>query len=323
MIQSLIKAVAKGLLIIFAVAVINFILLRLAPADPVVVMAGQLGDADEQLLADLRREYGLDKSIFTQLVTYIFQLAKLNFGNSFLESRPVADMILERVLPTLSLSIAALVFAVVLGVLIGTLSAVNQGKFLDRFFSVFSLIFYAMPMFLVGIVLVLIFSVWLQWLPSFGRTTIGSTATGIGAVLDIARHMILPSVTLGLFYLALYSRMTRASMLEVLGMDFVRTARSKGASETRIIFYHALKNAILPVVTLVGMQIGQLLSGAVIIEAIFGWPGLGLMTFNAVLQRDYNVILGVFFITAVLVVIVNIITEIVYGLIDPRMRTAS
>jgi peptide/nickel transport system permease protein len=240
---------------------------------------------------------------------------------SYRERRPVSEIIWERLPPTLEITASAFVLALLAGVLLGTVAAVNRGGFWDRAATTLSLIFYATPLFWVGLLLVLVFSVSLDWLPAFGRATIAGPDAGLPALLDRLKHLVLPVLTLTLFYLALYARMTRASMVETLDMDFVKTARAKGVGRARILFVHALRNAVLPILTLAGVQVGQLLSGTIIIETIFGWPGLGLLAFNAVLQRDYNTLLAVFFVTSLLVVLANLIVDGLYVLIDPRTGT--
>lgn len=317
----LLGKLVKAFLIVLAVAIMNFFLIRMAPGDPATVIAGQSGDADSIYLSQLRTDFGLDKPLPVQLGIYLKKLAVLDFGMSYRERRPVREIIWERLPSTLEITASAFVLALFLGVLLGTVAAVNRGGVWDRAATAFSLIFYATPLFWVGLLLVLVFSVELDWLPAFGRATIAGPDSGVPALLDRLRHLILPVITLSLFYLALYARMTRASMVETLNMDFIKTARAKGISRKRVLFVHALRNAVLPILTLAGVQVGQLLSGAIIIETIFGWPGLGLLAFNAVLQRDYNTLLAVFFVTSILVVLANLIVDGLYVLIDPRTAT--
>jgi peptide/nickel transport system permease protein len=194
------------------------------------------------------------------------------------------------------------------------------GRWTDSAITVLALGFYATPIFWVGLMLVLVFSVWLNWLPSFGMSTIGAGLTGMSAVLDVAKYLILPSLTLGLFYMALYARLTRASMLEVGDQDFVRTARAKGVPEGRILRRHILRNALLPIVTVAGIQAGQLIGGSILVETVFAWPGIGRLAFDALLARDYQLLLGVFLCTSVLVLLFNLATDLIYALIDPRVE---
>ncbi|MBN9078267.1 MAG: ABC transporter permease [Rhizobiales bacterium 65-79] len=310
--------ILKAFLIVLAVAIMNFFLIRIAPGDPATVIAGQSGDADAIYLQQLRSDFGLDEPMPVQLGIYLKKLAVLDFGMSYRERRPVSQIIWERLPPTLEITASAFVLALFAGVLLGTVAAVNRGGVWDRAATAFSLVFYATPLFWVGLLLVLVFSVELDWLPAFGRTTIAGPDSGLPTLLDRLKHLVLPVLTLTLFYLALYARMTRASMVETLDMDFIKTARAKGIGRARILFVHALRNAVLPILTLAGVQVGQLLSGTIIVETIFGWPGLGLLAFNAVLQRDYNTLLAVFFVTSILVVLANLVVDGLYVLIDPR-----
>ena len=198
-------------------------------------------------------------------------------------------------------------------------AARRVGTVLDSALTIVALAFYATPLFWVGLMLTLIFSVWLGWLPSFGMITVGAPMDTWQTIGDVAAHLVLPALTLGLFYMAIYARMTRSAMLEASGMDYVRTARSKGASESRILRRHVLRNALLPIVTLAGVQAGQLIGGSVLVETVFAWPGIGSLAFDALLARDYQVLLGVFLVTSIMVVLFNLATDLLYLVIDPRV----
>ena len=204
--------------------------------------------------------------------------------------------------------------------LLGALAAQRVGRWADSAITVLALGFYATPIFWVGLMLVLVFSVWLDWLPSFGMNTVGADYTGWAAVADTARYLVLPALTLGLFYMAVYARLTRASMLEVASQDFVRTARAKGVPEGRILRRHILRNALLPVITFAGIQAGQLIGGSILVETVFAWPGIGRLAFDALLARDYQLLLGVFLCTSVLMVVFNLVTDVVYAWVDPRVQ---
>jgi peptide/nickel transport system permease protein len=232
----------------------------------------------------------------------------------------VATLIWERLPATLLLTGAAFSFAVVAGVTLGALAAQRVGRWADSVITVLALTFYATPLFWVGLMLVLVFSVWLEWLPSFGMSSVGADLTGMAAVLDVGQHLLLPALTLGLFYMAVYARLTRATMLEVQDQDFVKTARAKGVPEGRITRAHVLRNALLPVITFAGIQAGQLVGGSILVETVFAWPGIGRLAFEALLARDYAVLLGVFFCTSVIVVLFNLMTDLLYALIDPRVE---
>jgi peptide/nickel transport system permease protein len=194
------------------------------------------------------------------------------------------------------------------------------GTWADSAVTVLALVFYATPLFWVALMAILLFSVQLGWLPAFGMTSVGAEYTGLAHVLDVAWHLVLPALTLGLFFMAIYTRMTRASMLEVFDQDFVKTARAKGVSPPRVTRVHVLRNAVLPVITLAGIQAGQIVGGAVLTETVFAWPGIGRLMFDALLQRDYNLLLGIFFVSSAMVILFNLITDVVYTFVDPRIE---
>jgi peptide/nickel transport system permease protein len=215
--------------------------------------------------------------------------------------------------------LTSIVIAIAGGIALGIIAALRHRSWLDGAVSVLALVVYATPQFWLGLMLVVLFSITLGILPSNGMMTI-ATDMGVGArAIDVARHLILPSVTLGLFYVAVYARLMRASMLEVFTLDFITTARAKGLSEARIGIVHAARNALLPVVTLAGVQVGHLLGGSILVETVFGWPGLGRLVFDALLQRDLNLLLGILFISSIVVVVANLVVDLVYGLLDPRI----
>lgn len=314
---------AKAIGVILAIVALNFVLIRLAPGDPAQVMAGQAGVADETFMRQLREQFGLDEPIWRQFLIYAANMLQGDLGYSYRQGAPVAALIAERLPATLLLTGTAFLFALVSGVVLGCVAAARAGKLPDLVVSVVALLFYATPLFWVGMMSILLFSVWLGWFPPFGMVTVGANLTGWAYVVDVAHHLVLPAFTLGLFYMTVYTRMTRASMLEVRDMDFVRTARAKGLAPGVILRRHMLRNAILPVVTLAGIQAGQLVGGAVLTETVFGWPGIGRLAFDALVQRDYQVLMGVFLISSVMVVIFNILTDLLYRVIDPRIGAVS
>ncbi len=306
--------------IVLAIVCVNFLLIHAAPGDPATVLAGQSGSADPEFVAQLRHQFGLDKPLSTQLWIYVSSVLRGDLGVSHLQQRPVLDLIMERLPATLLLTGTAFAFALLAGIALGAAAARRVGTWADSAITVLALGFYATPIFWVGLMLVLIFSVWLDWLPSFGMNTVGADLHGLAAIADSAQYLVLPALTLGLFYMAVYARLTRSAMLDVAGEDFVRTARAKGVPEGRILRRHILRNALLPVVTLAGIQAGQLIGGSVLVETVFAWPGIGRLAFDALLARDYQVLLGVFLTTAILVVLFNLATDLIYLLIDPRMQ---
>ena len=321
-VRFLLARVAKMVVIVFAITVANFFLIHAAPGDPASVLAGQSGAADPAYMAQLRHQFGLDQPLSTQLWIYISSIAQGDLGTSHLQQRTVLSLIAERLPATLLLTGVAFVFALVTGISLGAAASRKPGSWADSAITVLALAFYATPIFWVGLMLVLVFSVWLGWLPSFGMGTIGADLHGFAAVADTAQYLVLPVLTLGLFYMAVYARLTRSAMLDVAGQDFIKTARAKGVGEGRILRRHILRNALLPVVTLAGIQAGQLIGGSVLVETVFAWPGIGRLAFDALLARDYQVLLGVFLTTSVLVVVFNLVTDLVYLAIDPRMQAA-
>ncbi|WP_191569446.1 ABC transporter permease [Paracoccus yeei] len=310
----------KAAIVLLAILILNFLLIHAAPGDPATVMAGESGATDELFLQQLREKFGLDQPLYVQLRRYVSDVARLDLGFSYRQQMPVLDLIFDRLPATLLLTGAAFVISLVFGVLAGVLAASRVGRWSDTFISALALLFYATPLFWAALMGVLLFSVTLGWLPPFGFETVGSGYTGMARALDIARHLVLPALSLGLFFTAVYSRMTRASMLEVSQMDFVKTARAKGLAPGVIQRRHVLRNALLPIVTLAGLQAGQLVGGAVLTETVFAWPGIGRLMFEALTQRDFNVLLGVFFVSAAMVIVFNMITDLIYGIVDPRIR---
>ncbi len=318
--RFLIARLVKMVAIVLAIVCVNFLLIHAAPGDPASVLAGQSGSADPQFIAQLRHQFGLDQPLSTQLWIYVSSVMRGDLGVSHLQQRPVLDLIMERLPATLLLTGTAFAFALIAGIALGAAAAKRVGTWTDSAITVLALGFYATPIFWVGLMLVLVFSVTLDWLPSFGMNTVGADLHGWAAVLDTSKYLVLPALTLGLFYMAVYARLTRSAMLDVAGEDFIRTARAKGVPEGRILRRHILRNALLPVVTLAGIQAGQLIGGSVLVETVFAWPGIGRLAFDALLARDYQVLLGVFLTTAILVVLFNLATDLIYLVIDPRMQ---
>jgi len=305
--------------VVLAIAAMNFLLLQLAPGDAADILAGQMGHASPELVEQMRRDFGLDRPVYQQFFIYLGKLLSVNLGTSNIQQRPVIDLIMERLPATVLLMTTATVVAVALGVLLGVAAARRSGRWLDSVISVLALVVYATPAFWLGLMLIVLFSVYFDLLPSGGMMTIGSGKTGLTLALDIARHLVLPATTLGLFYVAIYARLMRASMLEVYNLDFITTARAKGLTEGRIAWTHAFRNALLPVVTLAGVQFGHLLGGSILVETVFAWPGLGRLVFDALLQRDLNLLLGILFVSSVVVILANLIVDLTYGFLDPRI----
>lgn len=312
----------KAALVVLAIVVCNFFLIHAAPGDPASIIAGQSGAADAKFLEQLRAQFGLDQPLYVQLWLYLKGILTLDLGFSHRQQASVASLVLDRLPATLLLTGAAFIFAIVLGVTMGALAARRVGTWSDSIITVLALTFYATPLFWVGLMLVLLFSVTLEWLPSFGMMSVGVELSGFGKMLDIGQHLLLPALTLGLFYVAVYARLSRATMLEVADQDFVKTARAKGVPEGRILRRHILRNALLPVITFAGIQAGQLIGGSILVETVFAWPGIGRLAFEALLARDYQVLMGVFFCTSVMVVLFNLVTDLLYAVVDPRVEVS-
>jgi peptide/nickel transport system permease protein len=315
-----IRRLLQAVPVIFAILILNFLLLHLAPGDAAQVLAGEAGSATPEYMAQLRQRFGLDRPLAVQLMLYLKQMLVLDLGFSFRHSMPVLDLILARLGPTLLLMLTTFVVSVSAGIALGLLAASRAGSWRDTLISLLALVSYATPLFWVGLMLIVVFSIKLDWLPTSGMETVGAFYEGWARVLDIGRHLVLPALSLSLFYLALYVRLMRAAVLEQAGMDYVTTARAKGLNEMRITLSHVLRNAVLPVVTVAGVQVGGLLGGSVVVESVFAWPGLGLLAFQSLFARDFNLLLGIFFLSACLVVVLNLAVDVVHTLLDPRIH---
>lgn len=317
---ALLRKLCHAALLVLAVVVLNFLLIRLAPGDPVETIAGSMGGISEELRAQLRTQYGLDQPLWVQLGTYVGKVLHGDLGFSYFFNLPVSGLIAERVPATLLLVLASVVTAFLLGTALGVLASRKPHGALSQAITVLSMMGHAAPVFWSGMMLVILFaSIW-PILPISDMRSVTSDGEGLAGVLDMAWHMVLPTLTLSLVYLAQYSRLSRASMLDVLGSDYIRTARAKGLAERHVLYRHALRNALLPVVTMLGLQFGNVVAGAILVETVFNWPGLGRLAFDSILRRDYPTVLGVLLFSAVVVVVMNQITDALYRLIDPRIR---
>jgi peptide/nickel transport system permease protein len=321
--RLIIMRLLKAVIVLFLIVIFNFFLIHMAPGDPAAVMAGEAGATDAEFLNQLREQFGLDQPLYVQLWRYISGIATLDFGYSYRQQMPVFDLIMDRMPATLLLTGTAFVLSLGLGILAGSMAAARAKKASGSVIMVLALVCYATPLFWVALMAVLLFSVQLGWLPAYGYYTVGSDLTGFALALDIGQHLILPATTLALFFMAIYTRMTRTSMLEASQQDYVKTARAKGLAPGVIQRRHILRNALLPIITLAGLQAGQMVGGAILTETVFAWPGIGRLMYEALMQRDYNLLLGIFFFSAALVIVFNIITDLVYGLVDPRIKESS
>ncbi|WP_431283151.1 ABC transporter permease [Humitalea sp. 24SJ18S-53] len=305
----------------FGIVLLCFLLLQLLPGDAADVLAGQAGAATAETMASLRERFGLDQPMLTQLVNYLVNLAHLDLGFSARFGTPVAQLILDRLPVTLLLMLSALGTALVFGILAGWVMAITAGRWPDRILQVVVLLFYSTPGFWVGLMAIVLFSVKLGWLPSNGSMTVGVSLTGWAWVVDRAQYLVLPSLALSSFFIAIYARLTRATMLEVLGQDFMRTAAAKGLHPVTLQLRHALRNALIPVTTVAGMHLGNLLGGAVVVETVYGWPGMGRLALEAVMGRDFNVLLGVLLLSSFVVIIANALIDLLHAWLDPRIES--
>jgi len=318
--RYLLRRFSQALLVLVLIACTNFLIINAAPGDMVDVMAGESGAADAAYLAALREKFSLDQPLPVRLGRYLASLATLDLGHSFRHNEPVVTLILSRFPATLLLMFTSLGLALAGGVILGVAAARRPGSLRDSVISVVALLGYSTPLFWFGLMLTVLMSVKLGLLPSSGMVTIGADFGPLEAVLDLAKHLLMPALTLSLFYISTYTRLMRASMLEIYGMDFVRTAKAKGLNERQVAYRHVLRNAILPLVSLFGVQLGAVLGGSVVVEVVFGWPGLGTLAFDALFQRDYNLLMGILFMSSVLVVFVNLAVDLFYSWLDPRIE---
>ncbi len=306
--------------VVLGIVVLNFFLIHLAPGDAASVLAGESGAATPEYMAVLRHNFGLDQPLSTQFLVYLQQMAHFDLGYSFRNDSPVAALILDRMWPTGLLMLTAFCGAVVFGTLLGLVAATGRNGVRDGVISLVSLIAYATPGFWLGLMMIVVFSIRLEWLPTSGFDTVGAYNEGWDEVADVARHLVMPAVALALFYLAVYARVMRASVLEQTNADYVTTARAKGQTEWRVMAGHVLRNAMLPVVTMAGVQAANLIGGSIVVETVFGWPGIGTLAFDALQSRDLNLLLGIFFVSACLVVVINLVVDLVYVSLDPRIE---
>jgi peptide/nickel transport system permease protein len=308
--------------VLLIVVVGTFFLLELAPGDAVDAYLLSIGGGDASLMESLRASYGLDQSALARLWLYLTALARLDLGWSVTFGRPIADIILERLPNTLWLMGSALALSFSLGSILGTVAGARPGSATDRVLSIGSLALYAVPSFWLGLVLSVVFSVQLRWFPTAGIETIASGKEGLERALDIARHLVLPVSALGFIYLALFLRMMRSGMAEAWRQDFALAARAKGLSRPRIVVRHVARNALLPLVTMLGLQAASMLGGSVVIESVFAIPGFGRLAQEAVAGRDAPLLIGIIVVSAVLVILVNLMVDIAYALLDPRVGAA-
>jgi peptide/nickel transport system permease protein len=326
MLRYLVRRLLGAIPLVLGIATIIFFVVNLAPGDPVSLYTSPTVSAAAQ--EQMRVNLGLDQPVHVRYGRWMLAMARGDFGVSFSRGQPVADVVRQILPNTLVLSAAALSLAFVAGILLGVLQAVRQNSWADSILSVVALFFYSMPSFWLALMLILVFSLgarnawdWPIWFPASGMTSVDHAfLSPWGQIRDRAMHLVLPAASLALVLAAGVARYTRGSMLEVIRQDYVRTARAKGLSEGKVIFKHALRNALIPVITLLGLYLPFLFSGTVFIETVFAWPGMGKLVVDAILARDYPVVMAGAFIFAVMVVIGNLVADVLYSVVDPRIR---
>lgn len=305
--------------LLFGVVVVLFALIHLAPGDPVAALIGD-APASPQYVAELRAHLGLDRPIHEQFGLYVWNLIRGDLGTSYYYSQPVLSLILERVGATVLLMLTGLSVATILGVALGIVAAARPNSPIDLGANLFAIVAYSLPVFWLGEIALLVFALYFGWLPAQGMTSLRQTNTGLADLADRASHLVLPALVLATRYIAIDFRLQRSALLEVLSQEYILTARAKGLRPRIVLFRHALRNALLPVVTITGLNVGFALSGAVLTEVVFGWPGIGRLTLDAISHRDSPVLMGVFIFVTLTVVVANFVTDLVYAVVDPRIR---
>ena len=308
-------------ILLLAVIILNFGMMHLAPGDVADSISQSMGGADEEVLNEIRATYGLDRPFIVQLGSYIGKVMCFDLGYSFFYTQPVSQLIFQKLPATLLLVLTAQFVALIVGVFLGVYSAQRPNGLSSHFVSFFALFGYSAPVFWSGLLLLIGFSLHIQWFPVAGMRDVTIEGNFLEEAIDIIRHMVLPVITLASIFLALYSRLSRATMMEVLGSDYIRTAKSKGLTDREIIYKHALKNSLSPVITLAGLQFSAVVSGAILVESVFSWPGLGTLAFESIIARDTPTILGILFFSALVVIVGNLLTDLALRLVDPRVRT--
>ncbi|RRV10465.1 ABC transporter permease [Pseudomonas sp. v388] len=317
---SFARNVTKAVPTIFAVIVLSFFLLKLAPGDAADFAAAESGAATVESIAEIRHSFGVDKPVYEQLANYFKQLFHFDLGFSQRYGLSVSDLILDRLPGTLVLMGVAIAGALILGISLGTVMAVFANRLPDRIASMASQFFYSVPAFWVGMMLVVLFSVKLGWFPSGGARTIGGPSEGFAWLIDRAKYVALPALSLMLYYLGIYARLTRGAMLEAQSLDYVRVATAKGLTRAQVIRRHVLRNALIPITTVAGMHVAGILGGAVVVETVFNWPGMGRLAYEAVMAREPQILMGVMLVCALMVIVTNAVIDLVHTLLDPRVK---
>lgn len=307
----------SGLLTLGLIVIVAYMLINLAPGDLADALAGEVGAASPEFMARVRAEYGLDLPAYERFFNYLRNVAVLDLGYSFRNGMPVADLILSRLPATLLLGLASIGLALVVGASVGVIAALHRDGWVDAVLSAGATIGIATPLFWIGLMAIFLFSVELSWLPTGGIASVDGA--GLNPLLDTARHLIMPAVTLSLFYLAIYARVAREAAIEALDSEFVRTAKAKGLGRARILIWHVLRNSLLPIVAITGVELGTLIGGTITVETVFSWPGMGRLAYEAVSSRDVNLLMGILLFSAALIIVTNLVIDVVYALVDPRI----
>jgi peptide/nickel transport system permease protein len=312
-----IKRIASAVPLVFGVILINFTLIQMAPGDPAALLAGEF--ASPERIEELRRDFGLDEPIHVQFVTYVSNVATGDLGYSFRYRSPVLDLILARLPNTLLLLLVSFFLSVAAGMLLAVYSARRPNSPADNALSGVAMLGYCLPIFWSGMMLILLFSSTLRWFPTGGMYSLKADPTGFGSVLDLAWHLTLPAITFSAFFVAITYRLTRAKMIETMREDYITTARMKGLKDNEILFHHALRNSMVPVVAVLGLDFGVLIGGSVTVETVFSWPGVGRLMYDSILARDYPLLLGIFIVVSIAVIIASLIADLIAAAIDPRI----
>lgn len=323
LLSSILQRILYAALLLLAVLVLNFSMMHMAPGDVADTISQSMGGADSEVLEQIRKDYGLDQPYIIQLGRYVGNVLQGDLGYSFFYNEPVTKLIYEKMPATLILVVTAQLLALVVGVFLGVYSANKRDGIVSHFVTIFALFGYSAPVFWTGILLLIAFSLKIPLFPVAGMIDVTVEGGWFVRFLDLLRHMVLPVVTLASIFIALYSRLCRASMMEVLGTDYIRTAKSKGLTTNEVIYKHALKNSLSPVITLAGLQFSAVVSGAVLVEAVFSWPGLGSLALQSIVARDTPTILGILFFSALVVIVGNLLTDLALRWVDPRVRSRS
>ncbi len=318
LLNYILRRALEGVPILLCILILNFLLIHAAPGDPATYLAGQM-QGTEEFQQQLKREFGLDRPLYEQLVVYLGKVLRGDLGYSFRYRQDVMGLVLSRVGNTLLLMGSGFIVATAAGILLGAIASQRAYSYGDHLATFLALAGYSMPVFWLGQLLLITLSLGLGWFPAQGMASLRVRATGMDALLDRLHHLVLPATTYAIYHLTLVFRLTRGKMQEVLKEDYIITARAKGLDERTVVYKHGLRNALLPVVTVLGINFGFMLAGSVLVETVFAWPGMGRLMYEGILSRDYPVLMGVFTVVSVMVIIANIVTDVVYSLIDPRV----